>query len=136
MFEITILPITLANGESIPPGTVVHTTTHDETERVTVDTRDALEARHVVVSIPTSLAEASLVRIGPSLDPIWDEWDMMSSAVQRLTMLTAEDIPVVIAFAEYWDISLSREDFTTDGDGFLSLDGMPPGEWLDAMTMG
>lgn len=45
------------------------------------------------------------------------------------------DIERFIARAARHDIILTPEDFVPDYAGDLTLDGMPPEEWLDAMTM-
>lgn len=46
-----------------------------------------------------------------------------------------DEIDRIIARAAEHEIFLKREDFVPDYAGDLTLDGMPPEEWLDAMTM-
>ena len=40
-----------------------------------------------------------------------------------------------IRVAAAMDVELTRADFRQTADGYLTIDGMPAAQWLDAMTM-
>lgn len=49
-------------------------------------------------------------------------------------MTDAMAISQYIARARAWGLALDPDDFTATDDG-IWLDGMDPGEWIDAVTM-
>lgn len=54
---------------------------------------------------------------------------------EDLSSETSREMYRLITVAGQAGVQLTHLDFAVDREGFLSLDGMPADQWVDAMTM-